>query len=86
MKILVVGIRGEHLHKLKKVYPSVNFVALTDQDVHHTFKHLETYDHIFSLWRFTNHTTEVNCSSHPSYHRVNSYSILRQQIEKVVKS
>lgn len=86
MKVLIVGIRNIHLLKLKQLFPTIIFKAYLDQDNHSNVNPFNgSFDYVLSMYRFTKHSTERNCSSHSGYIRVNSYSHIKQILSQHVK-
>jgi len=68
MKVLVVGLRREHSHKLRQRYTEMAIDVLDDQSKHHKpVSNAHEYDIIVSLTKFTNHTTHTNYKKHPGY-------------------
>lgn len=68
-KVLIIGIRKQHLQKLQQEYgESLEVSGLHDQDKHHrSVSHPEAYEKIISMIRFTNHSTQRIYGKHPGY-------------------
>ena len=81
MKILLVGIRSEHLYLLKRKFPTLSIKCISDQkkarpkDIN-----LKGFDFIISNYKFTNHSTELWCKSHKGYMRASSYTHIQTLI------
>lgn len=83
MKVLIVGLRREHSHKIRKLYSSMAIDVLDDQMKHHKpVKNILDYDSIISLTKFTNHTTHEHYRKHPGYRMTTgSYSSVVNMLE-----
>ena len=72
MKILVIGVRNEHLLKLRKTYANAKIVGITDSKIaKQKVANSESYDLIISMTKFTSHRTEKNYGRLNNYYRVN---------------
>lgn len=68
MKVFIIGIRKQHLDKLKEKFPSISFDGLTDSDDHaKRKKNVLSSDLIIVLSKFTNHTSMWNYRHHHNF-------------------
>ena len=86
-KVLIIGIRKQHLQKLQKEYGKVLEVSgLHDQDKHHRcVPHPEGYTKIISMIRFTNHSTQSIYGGFNSYQATRgSFSSVRNMLNTLL--
>lgn len=84
MKILLLGVRSEHLNLIRLKYPSIKFKAVTDQKKIRPRDINLGFDFIISNYKFTNHSTENYCKSHTGYMRASSYTHIQQLIGDII--
>lgn len=82
-KVLIIGMRKQHLQQLQKEFGETLVVdGLDDQTKHHRkVSHAEAYKKIISMIRFTNHSTQNLYRKHPGYiQTTGSYSSVRNTL------
>lgn len=81
-RVLVVGVRSEHAHKLKELLPKCDLSFITDHKQHKPISNSDSYDRIFMLTKFTNHCMHKKFRSHSGYTMVSGgFSTLRKELE-----
>ncbi len=75
MKVLIIGIRASHASILRNLYPNVDFTFKTDGD-RVRGRVSGSFDKVYVLYKFTNHSVERAYGGESNYVRVSSYTHL----------
>ena len=71
MNILVIGLRKQQLKKLTMLFPKLNISGMCAQENHRGHAN-GRYDHVISVTKFTNHSTEYSYNRHKGYIRISN--------------
>lgn len=70
-RVLVIGLRNEQSRMLRQLYQNLSIDFLGDQDRHcRGLNHIEAYNKIVVVTKFTSHKTHNICKKHSGYQMV----------------